>query len=175
MVLNANDKGVSAVHFEIQKNYFKQILNHSKVLKAIAMNIFPTADVTNTQSAVSVMSYDVKKAALESIVGCPIKVIDSMVSVEAPVKATKSFTKVNKQAFEGDVVVLVPDGNIGRVLTVEPITVPGGIYANFYGGRLLMTVEVDPVRKCQGFHTEMTSLVVPEQMNYMWYIYPNNA
>ena len=175
MVLNANDKGVSAVHFEIQKNYFKQILNHSKVLKAIAMNMFPTADVTNTQSAVSVMSYDVKKSALESIVGCPIKVIDSMVSVEAPVKATKTFTKVNKQAFEGDVVVLVPDGNIGRVLTVEPITVPGGIYATFYGGRLLMTVDVDPVRKCQGFHTEMTSLAVPEVPQYMWYLYPNNV
>ena len=176
MVQNAAERGVANVHFEVNKAYFKQILNHSKVCKSIAMNLFPTAaSVSETTAAVAVMAEDVKKRTLESIIGCPIKVVDSMVSVEAPVKATKSFTKVNKAAFEPDVLVLVPDGNIGRVLTVEPITVPGGTYATFYGGRLLMTVEVDPVRKCQGFHTEMTSLVVPEVPQYMWYIYPNNV
>ena len=175
MVQKANDAGVTSVHFEIQKAYFKQIINHSKVLKSIALNLFPTASVSDTQSAVAVMGEEVKKRTLESILGCPIKVIDSLVSVEAPVKATKTFTKVTKQAFEADVVVLVPDGNIGRVLTVEPIAVRGGIYANFYGGRLLMTVGVDPVKKCQSFNTEMTSLAVPEVPQYMWYLFPNNA
>ena len=175
MVETANNKGIYAMHFEVNKNYFKKILTHSKVLKSIALNMFPTADLTNTQTAVAVMSEDVKKATLESILGVTFKVIDSIVAVEAPVKASQDYTRVNKQAFEPDVVVLVPDGNLGRVLTVEPIALQGGTYGSFYDGRLLLTVDVDPVRKCQGFHTEMTSLVVPEQMNYMWYIYPNNA
>ena len=79
------------------------------------------------------------------------------------------------KAFEPDVVVLVPDGEIGRVLTVEPIALPGGTYGSFYDGRLLLTIGVDPVKKCQSFNTEMTSLVVPEVPQYMWYIYPNNS
>ena len=175
MVQTASDKGVSAVHFEVNKNYFKKVLTHSKVLKNIALNMFPTADVTNTTSAVAVMNEDVKKRTLEGILGCPIKVIDSLVSIEAPVKGTQDFTRKNLQAFEPDVFVLVPDGTLGRVQTVEPIAIQGGTYGSFYDGRLLLTVDVDPVRKCQAFHTEMTSLVVPEQMNYMWYLYPNNA
>lgn len=175
LVLKASDAGLSAVHFEVQKNYFKKVLNHSKVIKAIALNLYPTADASNTVGAVAVMGEDVKKRALESIIGCPIKEIDSIVSVEAPVKATQTYTRVNKQAFEPDVFVLVPDGNIGKVLTVEPIALPGGTYANFYDGRLLVTVGVDPVKKCQSYNSEMTSLVVPEVPQYMWYLYPNNV
>lgn len=175
MVEAANDKGLTAVHFEVNKAYFKKVLGHSKVLQNIALNLFPTASVSDTAGAVAVMAEDIKKRTLESILGVPIKVIDSIVSVEAPVKATQDFTRKNVQAFEPDVFVLVPDGNIGRVLTVEPIALDGGTYGSFYDGRLLLTVGVDPVKKCQSFNTEMTSLVVPEAMNYMWYIYPNNA
>ena len=68
--------------------------------------------------------------------------------------------------------MFVPDGNLGEVLTVEPITVQGGIYGGFYDGRLLMTVGVDPVKKCQSYNTEMTSLVVPDKPQYMWYLHP---
>lgn len=175
MVEKANDAGVTQCHFEVNKTYLKKVLNHSKVLRNIALNLFPTASVSDTQTAVAVMAEDVKKRTLESILGVPIKVVDSIVSVEAPVKATQNYTRKNVQAFEPDVFVLVPDGNIGRVLTVEPIALQGGTYGSFYDGRLLLTVGVDPVKKCQSFNTEMTSLVVPEAMNYMWYIFPNNA
>ena len=174
MVEKANDAGVP-VHFEVEKGYFRRILNHSKVLAAIALNLFPTASVSDTAGAVAVMGDDVKKRALESVVGCPFKIIDSMVSKEAPVKASQDYTIVNMKAFEPNVLVLVPDGNIGRVLTVEPIALPGGTYGSFYDGRLLLTVGVDPVKKCQSFNTEMTSLVVPEVPQYMWYLYPNNV
>lgn len=174
MVEKANDAGIP-VHFEVEKAYFKKILNHSKVLSAIALNLFPTGSVSDTAGAVAVMGDDVKQRALESIVGAPFKLIDAMVSKEAPVKATQDFQVVNMKAFEPNVLVLVPDGTIGRVLTVEPIALPGGTYGSFYDGRLLLTVGVDPVKKCQSFNTEMTSLVVPEVPQYMWYLYPNNA
>lgn len=175
MIETASNKYVSSVHFEVQKNYFKKVLNHSAVVRRIALNLYPTADVTNTIGAVANMDYEAKKRALENILGCPIKVWDTVVTKEAPVKATQNFTKVQMQAFEPDVIVLVPDGELGRVLTVEPIRVAGGTYGTFYDGKLLMTVGVDPVKKCQSFNTEMTSLVVPEVPQYMWYLYPNNA
>ena len=72
-------------------------------------------------------------------------------------------------SFAADVVVFVPDGNLGEIITVEPIAIEGGTYATFYGGRLLMTVDVDAKYKCQSFNTEMTSLVVPNLPQYMWY------
>lgn len=175
MVNVASDLGVNAVHFEVNKNYFKKIINHSKVLKAIALNIFPTVDPTTTAPSVAVMTEAVKKQTLEAIIGAPIKVIDSQVAVERPSKAEGTFVKQNLQAFESNVVVLVPDGSLGRVITVEPIAVAGGTYANFYDGKLLLTVGVDPVKKCQSYNTEMTSLVVPEVPQYMWYLYPSNA
>ena len=51
----------------------------------------------------------------------------------------------------------------------------GGTYGTFYGGRLLVTVDVDFSKKCQSFETEMTSLVVPDKPQYMWYIHPYSA
>jgi hypothetical protein len=68
--------------------------------------------------------------------------------------------------------VLVPNGNIGETLTVLPIKLDGGTYGYFYGGKLLLTVDYDYVQKVQGFYTEMTSLVVPNLPQYMWYLTP---
>jgi hypothetical protein len=31
------------------------------------------------------------------------------------------------------------------------------------------------VKKCQSFNTEMTSLVVPDKPQYMWYLHPYSA
>jgi hypothetical protein len=76
-------------------------------------------------------------------------------------------------AFEADVFVFVPDGELGEILTVEPIAIEGGTYGTFYDGRLLLTVDVDAKYKCQSFNTEMTSLVVPNKPQYMWYLKPN--
>lgn len=173
MVEKAADAGLTAVHFEVEKSYLRKVLNHSKVIRAIALNMFPTASVSDTATSVAVMSEDVKLRTLEAILGAPIKVIDSLVGVEAPNKDKQTFIQKNFKAFEPDVFVLVPDGNLGKVLTVEPIALPGGTYGSFYEGRLLVTIDVDPVKKCQSFNTEMTSLVVPEVPQYMWYLYPN--
>ena len=119
------------------------------------------------------MSYEQKKSALESIIGAPIKAIDSLVPVESIDKTEKAFTRSNINAFAKDVWVFVPDGNIGTVKTVEPIAIEGGNYGSFYGGKLLLTIGVDFVKKCQSYNTEMTSLVVPSVPQYMWYLYPN--
>ena len=173
MVDAANNAGLTAVHFEIEKNYLKKILGHSAVLSKIALSLWPNSSASG--DAAAVLSYDKKVEALSEMVGAPIVAIDSIVGVEAPVKATADFKKKNFSAFEADVVVLVPDGEIGKVLTVEPIAIAGGNYGSFYDGKLLLTVGVDPVQKCQSLNTEMTSLVVPNVPQYMWYLYPNNA
>lgn len=166
--------GVS-MHIEVDSDYFDVILGHSKVLAAIGANIFPLADKDVQSSAAGVQSDEVKKAAFERIVGVPVKVIDSIVAVEKWDNDTKELTRNSFRAFDDNVLVLVPDGVIGTVKTVEPIAVSGGNYATYYGGRLLLTVGADFVNKCQSFNTEMTSLVVPSVPQHFYYFHPCSA
>lgn len=166
--------GVS-MHIEVDSDFFDVILGHSKVLAAIGASLFPAADAAVQVSAASVQGDDVKKAAFEKIVGVPVKVIDSVVAVEKWDADAKTLTKSTFRAFDGNVLVLVPDGVIGSVKTVEPIAIGGGDYATYYGGRLLLTVGADYVNKCQSFNTEMTSLVVPSVPQHFYYLHPYSA
>ena len=160
-------------HFEVNIDYLKECLGNTKILAVIGIAALPAAQSAAQLSYAGIMSYEQKKSALESLIGAPIKAIDSLVPIESIDKTEKAFTRSNVDAFEKDVWVFVPDGNIGVVKTVEPIAIEGGQYGSFYGGKLLLTVGVDYVKKCQSFNTEMTSLVIPTSPQYMWYLYPN--
>jgi hypothetical protein len=110
-----------------------------------------------------------RKAALEAIIGFPIKVIDSLSRVDKYDKAKKAVVGTDVRSFAPDVWALVPDGQIGEILSVVPIKVdPQGIYADYYGGRLLMSYEYKTMLKEQRIETEMTALVVPDKPKYMW-------
>ena len=172
IVQKARYAGVNG-HFEVEINYLKEVLGHSKVLALIGVSMLPTSDSTAQAAYAGIQPYEVKKARLEDLIGAPIKAIDSLVPVESIDKTEKAFTRQNINAFEKNVFVFVPDGEIGTVKTVEPIAIEGGNYGSFYGGKLLLTVGVDFVKKCQSYNTEMTSLVVPNVPQYMWYLYPN--
>lgn len=174
MVQVAKNKGIRG-HFEINTAYVDRILAHSKVLAVIGMNLQPLATVAQQTAAAGYAARDAKVRILESVIGASIKEIDSLVAVEKWNKTIKKLEKTNINAFEADVVVFVPDGQLGEVLTVMPIAFqnPAAQYATFYDGRLQLIVEADAVKKCQGFYTEMTSLVVPNVPQYMFYLYPN--
>ncbi len=172
VIAKARYAGVTG-HFEVNIDYLKECLGHSAILSVIGISVLPAAQSASQSAYAGIMSYEQKKSALESIIGAPIKAIDSKVSIESIDKTEKAFTRSNVNAFEKDVWVFVPDGNIGTVKTVEPIAIEGGNYASFYGGKLLLTVGVDFVKKCQSYNTEMTSLVIPSVPQYMWYLYPN--
>ena len=174
MVKVARNKGIRG-HFEVNIDYLKECLGHSAVLSVIGVSLLPASDSTAQAAYARIQPYEVLKARLEALIGAPIKAIDSLVPIESIDKTEKAFTRSNVDAFNKDVWVFVPDGNIGVVKTVEPIAIEGGQYGSFYGGKLLLTVGVDFVKKCQSFNTEMTSLCVPEVPQYMWYIYPNNV
>lgn len=173
MVKIAKRKGIQG-HFEVDEEYMDHVLGHSKVVEAIAIDIFVGMDVEKTRLTVAGMADDDKIKKLTKLVGAPIKTIDSIVAVEKWDKTKKKLDTVTFRAFESNVIVFVPDGNIGEVLTVEPISV-GGTVSTFYEGRLMLTVGMDPVKKCQSFNTEMTSLVVPDKPQCMYYLHPYSA
>ncbi len=166
------DKGVRG-HLEVDAAFLRKVLRHSSVLKYIALNIWPTGDTTTTSAAAAVLKESERKSVFEELLGVTVEPVDSRVAVETYDKASKSLVKTEINAFNSDVFVFVPE-TIGEVLTVMPITFENAAatYARYYDGRLLLTVEADAVKKCQGFYTEMTSLVVPEAPQYMFYLYP---
>jgi len=172
VVQTARNKGVRG-HFEVNIDYLKECLMHPNVLSVIGTSMLPASDSTAQTAYARIQPYDVLKARLEALIDAPIKAIDSLVPIESIDKAEKAFVKANVNAFEKDVWVYVPDGQIGVVKTVEPIAIEGGQYGSFYGGKLLLTVGVDYVKKCQSYNTEMTSLVIPTVPQYMWYLFPN--
>lgn len=171
IVRTARNNGVRG-HFEVETTFMDQVLGHSKILSAIAAQVLPLADAAVGSAYVANMADSAKDAALAAIVGAPFVRVDSIVTTQKWDKSLGRLTSQTFNAFDGNVLVFVPDGSLGEVLTVEPITVEGGVYGGVYDGRLLLTVGVDPVKKCQSYNSEMTSLVVPDKPRYMWYIHP---
>lgn len=162
----------SAFHWEVDKLTFKRTLSHAKVLSAIGFRMTPTAaDDAMATNIANNSGEDAQKAALESIIGFPIKVIDSISRVDKYDKASKSVVGTEVRSFKPNVWTLVPDGKIGEILSVIPIyggQGDSGVYAKYYGGRLLMTYDFDTRKKIQYIETEMTALAVPDKPKYMY-------
>jgi hypothetical protein len=170
MVDTLEGKGVSAMHFEIDKLYAKQVINHSVIKSAIGYYLNPESTAPATLAGN--LTFERKFEILGDLVGAPFVIQDSIVAVESFNKTTKELERSQIRSFEANVIVLVPDGNLGETLTVEPIALEGGTYASMFGGRLLMTVGYDYIKKIQSFNTEMTSLVVPDKPHLMFYLHP---
>ena len=167
------DKGIKG-HLEINNSFLRRILRHSSVTKAIAVNIWPTGDLANTQGAAAALPESSRKDKFAELLDVPVVAIDSIVAVEKYDKTKKALETPSINAFNSDVVVFVPDGNVGTILSVMPITFqsPSATYGRFYDGRLLLTVDGDAVEKCQGYYTEMTVLAVPTSPQYLFYFFP---
>ena len=165
--------GLTAMHFEADLLTVQDLCSHTKVLAAIGYRFSPA--ISSDGSAISIgrnLGYDGQKAALEQLIGAGITTIDSIVSVEKWDDDAKAITRPQMRSFAPDVIVLVPDGQIGTIKVVEPLKLPinNGTYGEFYGGRLLLTVDYDIAMKTQTFESEMTAIVVLNKQKYMYYL-----
>lgn len=162
----------SAFHWEVDKLTLDRTLSHAKVVQAIGYRMFPTAGSNAIASnAASNSSEEAQIAALQSIIGFPIRAIDSISRVDKYDKAAKGVVGTEVRSFKPNVWTLVPDGKIGEILSVIPIyggQGDAGAYANYYEGRLLMTYEYETRKKIQYIETEMTALVVPDKPKHMY-------
>lgn len=168
------DLGIKG-HLEINLTYFRKLLMHSKVNQRIGFSLWPISSTEQASGAASALSVSKKTSVLEDLLGVSIKTIDSMSRVLSYNTTSKRMEAVNSPSFDPNVIVFVPDGNLGEVLTVMPLMTQddSALISTFYDGRLMLTVDRDAVTKCQGFHTEMTSLVVPNVQQYFFYLFGN--
>lgn len=170
------DKGIKG-HIEINLTYYRRLLRHSKVNRTIGFGLWPTTSAEAATGAATVLPLSQKTSALEDLLGVKIKTVDSISSVLTYNTTSKRMEPTTAPSFNPDVIVFIPDGNVGKVLTVMPISTQdnSALVSTFYDGRLMLTVARDAVTKCQGFHTEMTSLVVPNVPQYFFYLFPNES
>lgn len=179
MVRNAQLSGLRNMHFELEFNYAEQVIEHPKIVAAIAAKIFINASNEDWALAnVANMDTDAKFEQLGKIVGgVPFRIIDHVSAVQKFNKDTQELVNNQLDAFEPGVIVLVPDGQIGEIVPVEPLVVndPAATYGGFFDGRLLLTVTYDASKKAQAYETELTALSAPTMPQYMYYLYPYNA
>ncbi len=170
------DKGIKG-HIEINLTYYRRLLRHSKVNQTIGFGLWPTTSAESAIGAATVLPLSKKTSALEDLLGVKIKTVDSISSVLTYNTTSKRMEPTTAPSFNPDVIVFIPDGNVGKVLTVMPISIQdnSALVSTFYDGRLMLTVARDAVTKCQGFHTEMTPLVVPNVPQYFFYLFPNES
>lgn len=178
MVRNAQLQGLRSMHFELEFNYADQVVAHPKIVEAVATELLVGA--VNEDWAIAKVNYMTTEAKLEvlgRIVGAPIRIIDHISTAQKWDKDKQKMTDVQLNAFEPGVIVLVPDGQIGEIVPVEPIVVndPAATYGGFFDGRLLLTVTYDASKKAQAYETELTALSAPTMPQYMYYLYPYNA
>lgn len=178
MVRSLQFSGVRNMHFELEFNYADQVAAHPKVVEAVATELLVGA--ANEDWAIAKVNYmttEAKLATLGKIVGAPFQIMDHVSTVQKFNKDTQKLENIQLNAFEPGVIVLVPDGQIGEIVPVEPIVVndPAATYGGFFDGRLLLTVTYDASKKAQAYETELTALSAPTMPQYMYYLYPYNA
>ncbi len=157
-------------HWEVDSTTLSDTLGHSQVIEAIGYSMFPAAaSATIASNVAKNAGREAQIASLEKIIGFPIKEIDSISAVDSYDKVKREVVSTEFRSFEPNVWSLVPDGNIGEWLSAQPIKVdPNGIYAEYYGGRLMLTYDYDARLKTQNIESEMASLMVPDKPKYMY-------
>lgn len=167
--------GAPAGHIEVNWAFFQRILSHSAVRAMLADVFFPLAgNSTVAANAVAAKPDSEIEAAFSRIIGSPVRTVDHKVAVEKYDATTRALTADPFDSFEPDVLVWVPDGTIGTVKSVMPLTVPdpAAAYGRFINGKGLLTVTYDASKKCQAYETELTALAVPTAPQRMYYFYP---
>lgn len=168
-------KGFPNGHFEIASDLFDDLLTHTKVLERIGLALYPmAASATNPSTAAqgyaTNMTDEAKRAAIESIIGCPIIPRDSLAAVEKYDEASKSIKATTIDNFNKLNVAFVPDGQIGTIKSVQPMVFtddPTQRIAWFDGGRTLITQRFESKTKSMYVESEMAVLCVPNMPQYM--------
>lgn len=159
----------TAYHWEVDALTLKKLLGHSKVKTAIGYSLYPlAASASAALQAGSNLIEAERKARLEEIVGFPIVAIDSISRVDKFDKGLKKVVGAEVRSFEPYNLALVPDGQIGETIAVAPYAVgDASNFAEYYGGRLMITYDFDVRKKTQYMESELTALVVPDKPKYM--------
>lgn len=159
------------IHIEISDALWQDVLVHSAVLKRIGYLLQPLAKAdSDAVSYAQNLADDTLKAAIERIVGVPIMVRDTLAFVDKPNATTHELEVVQVENFNPKNIAFVPDGRIGSIQGVSPLTLgyDADKVATFNDGRLVLTQRAVPETHSIYIESEAAQLCVPSVPQYMY-------
>ncbi len=172
----AKSKGMYNFHLEADEQSFYQDMSHPKWTEALGRatnSMIPYTDdgVLIAKGFGQGMFDDEIKRTFERIIGAEIVLSKSMVAVETWDNTLKKLTRPTLRSFEPNTYVIVPNGNIGTIKTVMPLSPdPTGIAGSIFDNKGLIKYSYDIKTSVQEWWSELTSLCVPNQSLNMYYL-----
>lgn len=162
------------LHIEMAKEMLDALLTHSKVLTRIGKLLYPlaSADATGAAALQYAQNLDDEaiKAAITRLVGAPIVAQDSKAYVDDWNTADGTLTQKEIDNFSLTNISFIPDGTIGNIQGVTPITLGAKAedVAFYDGNRLVLTQRMNPETHSLYIESEAAQLCVPSLPKYMF-------
>lgn len=155
-----------AGHWEVSKATWDIIVDLPYFRKMWAQDARPDIAVANQLAYGNIQADDAIKAFIEKRIGAPIVVIDDVAEVE------KKGGRVTLKSFNDDVMVYVPNEDLGDVQFGKPIfSISSASRAALYdGGRTLLLQHFNDETMTQVIKSEVTGLVVPNKTRWFYYL-----
>lgn len=155
------------LHIEMSQDLYDDLLTHSKVLSRIGYALYPqSASDTAAQGAAQNLGDEALKAALARLVGATIVPRDSYAYVDSVGTNSDSLPDIVTtmiENFEPTNISFVPDGEIGKIMGVAPLTLgyDNDKVARYNGNRLVLTQRANPETHSIYIESEAAQICVP--------------
>lgn len=165
---------IGRLRMEISKPLWDDFCEHSKVKAEVGAYLFRNV---NSDSAAVLPKYidsdQIKGAVAKMIEVDSIVIRDSIAYVSKPGKGSDGqpdLITVPVENFKETNVAFIPEGNIGNIQGVEPLTLgyaPEDV-ASYHEGRLKLTQRAEPKTHSIYIDSEFCQLCVPSAVPYMF-------
>ena len=178
-LINAAKERYNEVVLEVDEKSFFEDMKHSAWKKALGYQIMPTllaggisANSDASASAVAASSSDEQiKAAFRAIVGVDVVFSQTVCGVEKWDDSAKKLVRTKLRAFNPNVYLARPAGDIGIIKNVAPLRPDGSaISALIFNNHGIIEYRYDAKHKVQDWCSELTALAVPTRPKDMFYL-----
>ena len=161
---------------ELDEQYAFELFKLPEVLKAIGYAETPNLRLSakNDDNAMAVaknLEDDAIKEHFRRLIGANRVVYhNTIVAAEKLNAEKKNYDRKKMKAFNADVVLVRPEGTIGKIKTVVPLRPDGSaVTAGIFEGRGLIEYIYNAQTRTQDWQSELTVLAVPTRPRDMFY------
>lgn len=178
-LINAAKERYNEVVLEVDEKSFFEDMKHSAWKKALGYQIMPTllaggvSDASNlaAQQVAGSSSDEQIKAAFRAIVGVDVIFSQTVCGVEKWDDSAKKLVRTKLRAFNPNVYLARPAGDIGIIKNVAPLRPDGSaISALIFNNHGIIEYRYDAKHKVQDWCSELTALAVPTRPKDMFYL-----
>lgn len=159
---------------EVEYNTLFDFLRHSKVRASVAAYLYPTVEAADRPGLIAGWNEDKMRQIAEELLGCKFVVNTTIVAIEKFNKTKGILEDTTLDAFQPNVFVLRPKGDIGEVHSTSHLLLGGNtadsMQALSEGNRILTTYTARLRENIQIWDSEETTLLVLTAGRNMFYL-----